>query len=191
MFFSNIAFWISYSQSDDFSRSNRVLRSGKVCVMFKLWVLKSQVPPRYPQTSFVVKWQWKSMRSVADDVMLIRNGCTRPTLANGTASTCMLISWRIIRLHIAPCCIRFFFGGTGSSTGFVITSFSSSKNNEIKTVNGDHSVGIYSGKFHLRSENLVRLFAVGTFYDTWLYRCQAFSLCISRTPIHSLISFQD
>lgn len=99
---------MSNSTSLDFSRSLFVLRHGNVWVITKaeklnqklikidknlkknwvnlLWPLTSQLPPKYPQTSVFVKWQWKSNRSRDDVEILTRNGWIFPRLEKGTDS---------------------------------------------------------------------------------------------------------
>lgn len=96
--------------------------------MFKLWLLKSQVPPKYPATSLDVRWQWKSITKSEEIETLTINGWIRPILAKVDVSTKEFISCRTVRLHSAWC-LWICLTGADSSKGLgrlSLTSFSAS-----------------------------------------------------------------
>lgn len=63
-----------------------------ICLRSSLWALTSQWPARYPETSDLVKWQWKSINSAAFVDSDTRNGCILPRFEKGTHSMSVFAS---------------------------------------------------------------------------------------------------
>lgn len=102
-----IALCISSSAWAAFSRSCRELRHGYACVIDRavtinaikffskiqiqtsdsLWEFMSHDPPKYPQTSVFVRWQWKSMSKTDDVDIDTKNGWILFNDAKDTDST--------------------------------------------------------------------------------------------------------
>lgn len=55
-------------------------------------MLMSQCPAKYPETSDLVRWQWKSISSAALVERDTKNGCIFPKFENGTHSIKVLAS---------------------------------------------------------------------------------------------------
>ena len=58
--------------------SLRSVRHGNTWVMARLCELKSHWPARYPVTQSRLRWEWRSIWSMAEDEMLMLNGWILP-----------------------------------------------------------------------------------------------------------------